>query len=149
MKIKRNFIAMGYQIDSLPEDGVSRREFFTTLIRSVEDGSGQLPSRWAVTWNWRNTEDSELRYDTFKNVIKKSRVSFLQLMSLRLRRDMRKLVGEEPPPAEFRSVTEEETERLEEESEERMTERRARYKKPRTRKAKTRARRKSKLRKKK
>lgn len=51
---------------------VSKSEFITALMESIEDGTYQLPSGWKVTLEWRNKENAPMRSGPWTQELKKS-----------------------------------------------------------------------------
>jgi len=87
---KDNDIAMAYRIDALP-GRVPKFIFLQTLIDFLNGEISELPKGWKVTWLWRNSAKSKVRYDTFQRTIANSREGFMTLMLRRLRRDLEKV----------------------------------------------------------
>lgn len=41
--------------------GITRREFIKRLLRSISDGTYELPEAWKVTLHWRNTVQGRMK----------------------------------------------------------------------------------------
>jgi len=54
---------------------VTRREFIKRLLRSIDDGTYQLPPEWKVTLHWRNTKHGKMKRGPWEQEMRDSRQS--------------------------------------------------------------------------
>lgn len=54
---------------------VSRTEYIKRLLRSIADGSYELPEGWRVTLHWRNTPRGKMKRGPWTEEMRQSRKS--------------------------------------------------------------------------
>lgn len=133
MPTNRDSITMAYRIRRLPRR-YKKQTVYKKMLKAVETGRGDLPKGWEIDWYWRNAPEKPLLSDTFENVVKKSRIGFLFLMAMRLRRDMTAAGFHVPKARKIRKATKAEAAAVVGESDE-LSERRAEKEAKRKRRA--------------
>lgn len=98
---KSDDIGMAYSVEG--PRGMTRAAVYRAMLDGLREKTGNLPRGVKVTWKWRNSKKQDMREDTFKRAIRKSREGFLALMERRILRDASRLPNWDafnplPPP---------------------------------------------------